>query len=68
MDRFLKYVVTPILAVVGLALVVISLIDIEGPGARDFFSRHRVFRVVYVLTHFVSGDGLFYVHIGPDDL
>ena len=64
MNKFFVKLLTFAFALPFIALCIISLICIEGPGALEFFSQHPVFKWLYVITHFFSNDGFFLIHIG----
>ena len=63
MNRLIEFLVKGVLSIAFISFVVIALVDIEGPGAPAFFSRHPVFRVVYAITHIGPFDGLFFINL-----
>lgn len=64
MSRFFEKILIALFSLVFIALVIISLICIEGPGAPGFFARHPFFKWLYFITHLFSNDGFFLISIG----
>ena len=63
MDKLFEYLVKGFISIAVISFIAISLVDIEGPCAPAFFSRHPVFRVVYTITHIGPFDGLFFINL-----
>ena len=64
LDKIIEKIIIAIFSIPVIALAVIGLIWIDGPGAPEFFAQNPVFKWVYYITHFFWGEGLFLIHIG----